>query len=256
MTESRPGRGTVGEVAVGPHVTFSADLAFAFVEQTDQTATAEQAVAWLDPRLRDEERLLVPTMTDWSPALARVVSLEVWDEHAGTRVERGAPGARVLWRVEVDDALASDASDGPDADDMEDLSVRLHEHGYLDQNELARSRLLLVAVREQDAERRARQAARPPDAPRALLSEGSGAVIARLFLRFAIAVADAPEDDATGPMRRPSPTCRPSSTPRTSACSTSFAPPSMTSTNCRKSGQRVRSQSPTSSSTRRSPDRD
>ena len=181
-------------------MTFSADLAFAFVEQTDQTATAEQAVAWLDARLRDEEHLLVPTMTDWSPALARVVSLEVWDEHAGTRVERGAPGARVLWRVEVGEALASDASDGPDVDDMEDLFVRLHEHGYLDENELARSRLLLVAVREQDAERRARQAARPPDAPRALLSEGSGAVIARLFLPFAIAVANGPEEN-TGPMR-------------------------------------------------------
>lgn len=93
-------------------MTFSGDLAFAFVEQTDRTATAEQAVAWLDARLRDQEHPLVPTMTDWSPALARVVSLEVWDEHAGKRVERGAPGARVLWRVEVGEALASDASDG------------------------------------------------------------------------------------------------------------------------------------------------
>ena len=200
MTDRRPGPGTVGGVAVGPHVTFSADLSFAFVEQTDQTATAEQALAWLDARLCDAERLLVPTMTDWTSALARVVSLEVWDEHAGTRVERGAPGARVLWRVEVGEALASDASDGPDADDMEDLFVRLHEHGYLDEDDLARSRLLLAAVREQDAERRARQAARPPDAPRALLSEGSGAVIARLFMPFAIAVANAP-DESSGPMR-------------------------------------------------------
>jgi len=74
---------------------------------------------------------------------------------------------------------------------MKALFVRLHEHGYLDENELARSGLLLVAVREQDAERRARQAARP-DAPRALLSEGSGAVIARLFLPFVIAVANGP----------------------------------------------------------------
>jgi len=32
-----------------------------------------------------------------------VVSLEVWDEHAGTRVDRWAQGARVLWRVEVDE---------------------------------------------------------------------------------------------------------------------------------------------------------
>jgi len=87
----------VAEVAPEPYVTFSADLIFAFVEQTHQTARAEQAVAWLDARLRGEERLLVPTMTDWSPALARVVSLEVWDEHGGTRVEHAAPGARVLW---------------------------------------------------------------------------------------------------------------------------------------------------------------
>jgi hypothetical protein len=184
-------------VEAGPHVTFSEDLAFAFVEQTEQTATAEQAVAWLDARLRDAQRPLVPTITDWSPSLARVVSLEVWDDYAGERVERGAPGARVLWRVEVGEALASDELTGPDEDDMEDLFVRLHEHGYLDENKLARSRLLLVAVREQDAERRGRQTARPPDAPRALLSEGSGAVIARLFLPFAIAVANAPDDDTT-----------------------------------------------------------
>lgn len=83
---------------------------------------------------------------------------------------------------------------------MEDLFVRLHEHGYLDENELARSRLLLVAVREQDAERRARQAVRPSDAPRPYLSEGGGALIARLFLPFAIAVANGPEEEA-GPMR-------------------------------------------------------
>jgi hypothetical protein len=192
--------GTVSEVAAGPHVTFSEDLAFAFVEQTDQTATADQALAWLDARMRDEERPLVPTMTGWAPGLARVVGLEVWDEHAGTRAERGAAGARVLWRVEVDEALASEATDGPDEDDMEDLFVRLREHGYLDEDSLARARVLLVAIREQDAERRARQAARPPDAPRAYLSEGAGALIARLFLPFATAVANGPEEDAA-PMR-------------------------------------------------------
>jgi hypothetical protein len=184
----------------GPYVTFSEDLAFAFVEQTDATATAEQAIAWLDARLGDEEHPLVPTMTDWSPALARVVSLEVWDDHAGTRVQRDAPGARVLWRVELGEALASDASDGPSEDHMEDLFVRLHEHGYLNEDELARARLLLVAMREQLAERTARQAARPPDAPRAYLSEGGGALIARLFLPFAWAVANAPDEDAR-PMR-------------------------------------------------------
>jgi hypothetical protein len=137
-------------------------------------------------------------MTDRSPGLARVVSLEVWDDHAGARVDRGAPGARMLWRVDVAEALASDASDAPDVDDMETLFVRLHEHGDVDEDELARSRLLLVAVREQDAERRARQAARAPDAPRALLSESSGAVIARPLLPFAIAVANGPDED-TGP---------------------------------------------------------
>jgi hypothetical protein len=135
-------------------VTFSEDLAFAFVEQTDRTATAEAAVAGLDIRLRDEEHPMVPTMTGWAPALARVVGLEVWDEHAGERVERGAPGARVLWRVEVGEALASDAVDGPPEDDMEDFFVRLREHGYLDEDELGRARVLLVAVREQAAERR------------------------------------------------------------------------------------------------------
>ena len=181
-------------------MTFSEDLAFAFVEQTDQAATAEQALAWLDARMRDAEHPLVPTMTGWTQTLARVVGLEVWDEHTGTRAERGAPGARVLWRVEVGQALASDATHGPDEDDMEDLFVRLHEHGYLDGEELARARLLLVAIREQDAERRARQAARPSDAPRAYLSEGGGALIARLFLPFATAVANGPEEDAA-PMR-------------------------------------------------------
>ena len=85
---------------------------------------------------------------------------------------------------------------------MEDRFVRLHEHGYPDEQELAHARLLLVRVRKQDAERRARQAARPADAPRAYLSEGAGAVIARLFLPFAIAGANAPEDDATAPMRQ------------------------------------------------------
>ena len=181
-------------------MTFSGDLAFAFVEQTDQTAIAEQAVAWLDARMRDEEHPLVPAMTGWAPTRARVVGLEVWDELGGRRAERGAPGARVLWRVEVDEALVSEAADGPNEDDMEDLFVRLHEHGYLDDDELARARLLLVAIREQDAQRRARQAARPPDAPRAYLSEGGGALIARLFLPFATAVANGPEEDAA-PMR-------------------------------------------------------
>ena len=182
-------------------MTFSEDLAFAFVEQTERTATAEEALAWLDARLRDREHPAVPTITGWAPGLARVVSLEVWDEHAGTRVDRRAQGARVLWRVEVDEALTSDVVEGPSEDDMENLFVRLHEHGYLDEQELAHARLLLVRVREQDAERRARQAARPADAPRAYLSEGGGALIARLFLPFAIAVANAPEDDATTPMR-------------------------------------------------------
>ena len=73
----------------------------------------------------------------------------------------GSPGARVLWRVEVGEALASDAGDGPSEGDMEDLFVRLHEHGYLNEEELARARLMLVAVREQDAERGARQAGWP-----------------------------------------------------------------------------------------------
>ena len=80
-----------------------------------------------------------------------------------------AQGARVLWRVEVDEALASDAVEGPSEDDMEDLFVRLHEHGYLDEQELAHARLLLVRVLEQDAERQSpagcsagRRAARLP----------------------------------------------------------------------------------------------
>jgi hypothetical protein len=187
-------------VPAEPYVTLSEDLAFAFVEQTDQTATPEQAAEWLDGRLSDQEHPLVPTMIGWTPALARVVGLEVWDEHAGPRVSRGSPGARVLWRVEIGEALASDAAGGPSGEEMEELFVRLREHGYLDDDELARARVLLVAVREQDADRKARQAARPPDAPRAYLSEGGGALIVRLFLPFATAVARGPEQNAR-PMR-------------------------------------------------------
>ena len=177
-------------------MTFSEDLAFAFVEQTNETATADEAVRWLDARLRDEEHPPVPTMTGWTPALARVVGLEVWDDQAGIRVERDAPGARVLWRVEIDEALASEPGDGPFEEDLAELFGELHEHGYLDTDEVARARVLLVAMREEDAARRARQAARPPDAPRAYLSEGAGARLLRLFLPFASAVARGPEKDA------------------------------------------------------------
>jgi len=177
-------------------VTFSEDLAFAFVEQTNETATADEAVRWLDARLRDEEHPPVPTMTGWTLALARVVGLEVWDDQAGIRVERDAPGARVLWRVEIDEALASEPGDGPSEEDLAELFGELHEHGYLDTDEVARARVLLVAMREEDAARRARQAARPPDAPRAYLSEGAGARLLRLFLPFASAVARRPEKDA------------------------------------------------------------
>ena len=183
-----------------PYVTFSEDLAFVFVEQAGQTATAEQALAWLDARLRDQQHPLVRTITGWAPALARVIGLEVWDDYAGMRVDRGTPGARILWRVEVGAALRTDAVDGPSGEDIEDVFVRLHEHGYLDDDELARARVLLDAITEQDAERRARQAARPPDAPRAYLSESAGAVIMRLFLPFATAMAHGSEEDAE-PMR-------------------------------------------------------
>jgi hypothetical protein len=127
-----------------------------------------------------------------------VVGLEIWDEHAGMRLEQPAPGSRVLWQVEIGDALAVEGpgDSNPAAEHLFALLAELHERGTLDEQDLARARVLHHAFDQADAERRARQAARPADAPRAYLSEGGGALLARMFLQVTTALGAAAGQDA------------------------------------------------------------
>ena len=102
--------------------------------------------------------------------------------------------------MEVSDALEVEPhdEDEPSSERLLDLRAELHEQGRLDEKELAQARLLHAAVEEADAERRARQAARPADAPRAYRSEGAGALLARMFLQITTALGTASQTDAEG----------------------------------------------------------
>jgi hypothetical protein len=146
--------------------------------------------------MTNEAAPALPHITRWSAERARVVGSEIWDEYAGRRLEQPAPGARVLWRVEIADALEAEglSDDEPGSQPLLDLLAELHKQGSLDEQEFARARVLHDAFEQADVERRARQAARSADAPRVYLSEDAGALLAPLFVQVTKALGTTSEE--------------------------------------------------------------
>lgn len=110
----------------------------------------------------------------------------------------GAPGARVPWRVEISDAVEVEELEDHDGGKLLDLLEARHGAGRFDGEDPRRLRLLHSAIEDADAERRARQADRPADAPRACLRNGAGSLIARMFLPIVAALDPEAGSDALG----------------------------------------------------------
>lgn len=169
-------------ISAQPYLTFSEDWRYAFVERARLTAARIDVIARLDARLRDTEHPATPPIRRWRPHRAYVLGPERWDEADGRRLRRDVPGSRVLWRVDVSRALELEPPGRSHGRRLLDRLTELSAEGRLDRDDLIRARLLNAAVEEAEAERRLRQAIRPPDAPRAPLKADAAALLGRLML--------------------------------------------------------------------------